>query len=34
MRTDENDADLFTKHLSEDKYKKHADKLVINKGVI
>ena len=34
VRTDENDADLFTKNLSGEKYKKHADKLVINKGTV
>ena len=33
VRTDQNDADLFTKNLSGDKYKKHADKLISNKGV-
>ena len=31
VRTDENDADLFTKNLSGDKHKKHADKLIVNK---
>ena len=34
VRTDENDTDLFTKNLSEDKYKKHADKLIVNKGKV
>ena len=34
VRTDENDADLFTKNLSSDKYKKHSDKLVGDKGTI
>ena len=33
VRTDENDADLFTKNLNGDKYKKHADKLITDKGV-
>ena len=33
MRTDENNADLLTKNLSGDKYKKHADKMITNKGV-
>ena len=34
MKTDENNADLFTKNLSGEKYKKHADKLIIKKGTI
>ena len=34
VRTDENDTDLFTKNLNRDKYKKHADKLIVNKGTI
>ena len=34
VRTDENDMDLFTKNLSGDKYKKYANKLITNKGVI
>ena len=33
VKTDENDADLFTKNLSGDKYSKHSDKLISNKGV-
>ena len=33
VRIDENDADLFTKNLNGDKYKKHADKLITDKGV-
>ena len=31
VKTDENDADLFTKNLSGDKYSKHSDKLFSNK---
>ena len=34
MRTDENDADLFTKNLNGEKYKLHSDKLIINKGTV
>ena len=33
VRTDEKDAYLFTKNLNGDKYKKHADKLITDKGV-
>ena len=33
VKTDENDADLFTKNLSGDKYSKRSDKLISNKGV-
>ena len=34
VRTDENDVDLFTKNLNGDKYKRHGDKFITNKGVI
>ena len=34
VKTDENDADLFTKNLSGEKFRKHADKLIANKGTI
>ena len=33
VRTDENDADLFTKNLGSEKYNKHSSKLIIEKGV-
>ena len=33
VKTDENDVDFFTKNLSVDKYNKHSDKLISNKGV-
>ena len=34
VKTDENDADLFTKNLNGEKYKLHSDKLIINKGTV
>ena len=34
VRTDENDVDLFTKNPSGEKYKKDADKFMINKGTV
>ena len=32
VKTDENDADFFTKNLDGEKFAKHADKLVADKG--
>ena len=34
VKTDENDADLFTKNLGSEKYAKHSNKLIVDKGVI
>ena len=34
VRNDENDADLFTKKLSGDKYKMYSDKFTVNKGTV
>ena len=34
VKSEDNDADLFTKNLSGEKHKKHSDKLIINKGQV
>ena len=34
VRTDENDVDLFTKNLNDEKYKLHSDKLIVNEGTV
>ena len=34
VKTDENDADLFTKNLDGEKYEKHSEKLIVDKGVL
>ena len=34
VKTEDNDADLFTKNLDGEKYAKHSEKLIVNKGEI
>ena len=34
VRSEENDADLFTKNLNGEKFKFHSNKLIVNKGTV